>query len=137
MTVPVGRTFNRYAGLILAGMLAACISFGSTLPTSKAGSADEAGTAGMLPNMMDASSSYTDTGAVSPATPTVQENGPSITAPATPAGLNATVASGEFSPASTNRTAGSNHQGCVPEPVSVILMTGGLLGLIAVRRFRK
>jgi hypothetical protein len=48
--------------------------------------------------------------------------------------LNTKVASGESGTPADGLEAG---HGCVPEPVSLVLMTTGLLGLMGVRRFRK
>jgi len=127
-------TIHRVAALFSAGMLAACLSLASTLP-KPTGEGDSA-TSAALPGMMDASSSYASTGSETPAL----APGGNASAVETPAAapLRTQVASGELSPANkTSGAAGSDHQGCVPEPVSVILMTSGLLGLLAARRFRK
>ena len=130
MSLSLGnRALNRVAALLLTGVLTACLSLASTLPAPKGG--EEAGPAGLLPSMMDASSSYMDTGAATPAAPAA--------AAPVPAGMQTRVASGEFSPAAArpaNNTPG--RPDCpTPEPLSVVLMSGGLLGLFAVRRFKR
>jgi hypothetical protein len=89
--------------------------------------------------MMDASASFTDTGNASPATATGREAGAGPESPSAPrAASRAGVSSGDLSAAANaDGVDGQNHHGCVPEPVSMILTTGGLLGLIGARRFRK
>lgn len=138
MTFPfTSRPVQRVQVLFFAGLLTACISLASTLPASAQKSGDDAGSneSSLLPRMMDTSASYTETGTAAPAAGEV--SGARMEAPdSTP--LHARVASGDSLPADSPQGAnGSDRQGCVPEPVSVLLMAGGLFGLICARRFTK
>lgn len=120
--------------ILLAGAVAACLSFASTLP-KPSGDSDST-TSVTLPTLMDSSASYSSTGAEAPAAAgSHQPAGIDTPTPSSP--LNTTVASGTLSPASHPDGASSNHQNCVPEPMSVVLMAGGILGLFAARRFRR
>ena len=90
--------------------------------------------ASLLPHMMD-SSAYMDT--VNAPSAAVADSGTVMESrSAAPAALSARVASGELVARAAENTQ-PDHGGCVPEPVSVVLMTSGLLGLAAARRFRK
>jgi hypothetical protein len=121
-------------------MLGASISLASTLSGPAADKATEstmdAAPASLLPGLVDTSVAYTDTGNASPAAAgaanfaVAQAPAPAATA------LNARVASGELV-AGASDTALPDHNGCMPEPVSIMLMTSGLAGLIVARRFRR
>lgn len=141
MILSGSKTTNRIALLLSTGFLGACISLASTLPgpaPEKAGDTVDTAPASLLPEMMDASVSYTDTANASPVTaPGAVDTAAAMETSAAPvAALNARVASGELI-AGASDTAQPDHKGCMPEPVSMVLMTGGLLGLIAARRFRR
>jgi|HubBroStandDraft_1064217.scaffolds.fasta_scaffold01279_4 hypothetical protein len=123
MTLSRSKTVARVVLLLSAGILGTCISLASTLPgpVSKPEGDTDAAPASLLPPMMDSSASFTDTGST----------GAAPESHAAPAPLDARVDS------SDGPGAQPDNKGCVPEPVSIILMTSGLLGLIAARRFRK
>jgi len=88
--------------------------------------------------MMDTSASYADTGNASPATATERETGAgSQSSSASIPAQHARVAPDELSGGPVDKCKPIPPQGHVPEPMSIILMTSGLLGLIGVRRFRK
>ena len=122
-----------------AATLAACISLASTLPgpvSTPPENTIDAAPSTILPTMMDAAGSFRDTGDSSPA---IEFEAGAPQTPASPmAVLNARVASGEL--ATTANVDGidaqPDHNGCMPEPFSIILMASGLLGLIGARRFR-
>jgi hypothetical protein len=121
--------------LLVSGLLTACISLASTLPGPAHKSGEDMGSSEstMLPRMMDSSAAYPETGTAAPIAG--QESGARMEAPES-APMHARVASGDSLPAaSPQESNGSNGQSCVPEPVSVLLMAGGLLGLICARRF--
>jgi hypothetical protein len=123
----IRMTKSRFVPLLFTGMLGACISLASTLPdaVSQPGEdAMESVQAALLPGMMDASASFANTGSSSPATVS--------TSPfqARSGGL-----SGVADVADTRDRPDNMGSGCVPEPVSMLLTMGGLLGIIAVRRF--
>jgi hypothetical protein len=140
MTLPRSKTIIRVILSLSAATLAACISLASTLPgpvSTPPENTIDAAPSTILPTMMDAAGSFRDTGDSSPAIE--PEAGAAPEAPASPmAVLNARVASGEL--ATTANVDGidaqPDHNGCMPEPFSIILMASGLLGLIGARRFR-
>jgi len=142
MTFSGSKTFSRFVLPLAAGVLGAGISLASTLPRpisdQPAGETTDAASSTLLPRMMDAAASYADTGNATPATATERETGagPQSSSASLPA-LHATVASDELSGAAVDRFQPADLQAPVPEPVSMILMTSGLLGLIGARRFRK
>jgi hypothetical protein len=133
MTFLGSKTLSRLVLPLAASLLGACISLASTVPRPVS---TEPATP--LPNMMDASASYADTGNASPATATERETGagPQSSSASIPA-LHAKVASEELSGGPVDHCKPPEPQGHVPEPMSIILMTSGLLGLIGARRFRK
>jgi hypothetical protein len=118
------RTVQRVQVLLASGLLTACISLASTLPGPAHKSGEDMGSnESMLPRMMDSSASYTET-----ARPEEPESTP----------LHARIASGDTLPAASPDSGnGSQGQSCVPEPMSLLLMAGGLFGLISARRFQK
>jgi hypothetical protein len=141
MTLPRSKTITRVVLLLSAGLLAACISLASTLPgpvSTPAENTMNAAPSTILPAMMDASESFRDTGDASPVA--VREAGAAPETPAAPmAAMNARVASGELATAANvdGIDAQPDRNGCMPEPLSIIMMASGLLGLIGARRFRK
>jgi hypothetical protein len=137
MTLSGSKTVSRVILLLVTGMLGACISPASTLsaPVQKAGDTTDMAPSSLLPGLMDASVSYTDTVSASPAAE--RGSGVVLESPVAPAtALNARVASGELV-AEVRESVQPDHDGCTPEPVSIVLTTSGLLGLIGARRFRK
>ena len=133
MTFLGSKTLSRLVLPFAASVLGAGISLASTLPRSVSTQP-----AAPLPKMMDASASYADTGNVAPAAGTERETGagPQSSSASMPA-LHARVASDELSGGPIDHCKPPEPQGHVPEPMSIVLMTSGLLGLIGARRFRK
>ena len=127
------KTVRRLVLVLSAGVLGAGISLASTLPdpvSKPAGAATDAAPSALLPTMMDASTSFADSGNTTPSTAAAPAT-PSL--PLGPSASGGGVSSGDVS---TGLREKPDHTGCVPEPVSTILMTSGLLGLIVARRFR-
>jgi hypothetical protein len=142
MTFLGSKTLSRLVVPIAASILGAAISLASTLPrpvsTQPAGETTDATQSTLLPKMMDASASYADTGNASPATATERETGAGPqSSSASMSGLHARVAPDELSGGLVDQCKPIQPQGHVPEPMSIVLMTSGLLSLIGVRRFRK
>jgi hypothetical protein len=142
MTFLGSKTLSRLVPPLAASILGAAISLASSLPravsTQPAGETTEAAQSTPLPKMMDTSASYVDTGNASPANATERETGasPQSSSASIPA-QHARVAPDELSGGPVDQCKPVQPQGHVPEPMSIILMTSGLLGLIGVRRFRK
>jgi hypothetical protein len=111
------------------------MSFASTLPipASQPGESGDLDATTALPRMVDATGSYRDTLQEAPALPEPQAHSPAQAAQT--AAFNAPVSSAETSPVAKDATPADCHG--TPEPVSVLLMGGGLLGLIAARRLKK
>ena len=142
MTFLGSKTLSRLVLPLAASILGAAISLASTLPRpaspQPAGETTEAAQSTPLPKMMDTSASYADTGNASPATATERETGAgSQSSSASIPAQHARVAPDELSGGPVDKCKPIPPQGHVPEPMSIILMTSGLLGLIGVRRFRK
>ena len=141
MALSHSKTVTRAVKLLSTCLLGACISLASTLagPAAQpAADTVDASPSAVLPALLDTSASFTGTGGDSTATGADERNGIGPESPAAPANiLNTRVASGE--PGTTLGIDGSepDHGGCVPEPLSLILMTSGLLGLIGARRLKK
>lgn len=141
MTFSRSQTLRRIALLCSTAAVAAVVSLASTLPGPAGDKGNEStidtAPASLLPGIGDASTSYTDTANASPAATGAGSAGQAIETTAAPSGpLTGRVASGELV-ATVSDTAIPDHNGCMPEPVSVILMTSGLAGLLLARRLRK
>jgi len=121
------NALSRAAAILSAGLLASYTLLASTLPGPTPAEPEDtidAAPSTLLPAMIDSSASFTDTGDASPA-------------PAPPmGGLDATVASSELAVSASLEGASAHPDSCMPEPVSMVLMTSGLLGLIVARRFK-
>ncbi len=86
-----------------------------------------------LPRMMDASGSYTDTAEASRAPETVAPDPGARQVAAMTLQFGSSPVEVSSSGSSENWAARTNCYG-TPEPVSLLLMAGGLLGLSAMRR---
>jgi len=129
MTLLRCKTLSRLI-LPLAAVLFSGLSVASTLPRpvpeQPSGLTTDATPSTLLPKMMDTSTSYADTGNTAPdaaAAPVAVEH--------------ARMASDELSGGPIDRCKPPEPQASAPEPMSIILMTSGLLGLIGARCLRK
>lgn len=140
MTFVRSKTANRVVVLLSAGMLSACISLATSLPgqvSKTTGDTIDIAPASLLPGMMDASASFTTTGETATTVSIGRETPIEPALPAAPV-VSGPVTSGEISTTvALDGADGPDHKGCVPEPVSLLLMTSGLLGLAGARRFRR
>jgi hypothetical protein len=125
MTFSGSKTVRRLALLLAAGALAPCISLASSLPGTADKAMDSAQSA-LLPSMMDAAASFTDTGNSSPAI-----------VPPSPLQTRSGGLTGIADAADAQDRPDNMGNGCVPEPVSIFLMASGMLGLVSVRRFSR
>ena len=141
MTFKGRKTLSCVVLPLAAGLLGAGLSLASTLPhpsSDVAGETTGDAPSALLSKMMDASASYADTGNAGPAPAAERETGagPKNSSAWMPAS-HARVAPDELSGGPVDHCKPNDPQGSVPEPMSIILMTSGLLGLIVARRFRK
>lgn len=130
MTLSRSKIIRRAVAMLSAAVVGTCIALASTLPgpiPSNGVATLDIAPSSLLPKLMDASSSYADTGNSSPAATVT------VTAPV------ARVSSGPLSlgVSTDGLDALPDHGGCVPEPVSLVLMSTGILGLLGVRILRR
>jgi len=121
MKLPGSQTLFRIAATVGAGVLCAGLALSSDLPKQPVA---DAAPSELLPKMMDASSSYEDTETAPPDTarPAAAEH-----ARVFPEGL---------SRGPIDNCEPAQPRGLVPEPVTVLLMASGLVGMIAAQHLR-
>lgn len=142
MTLLASQSVRRFAVLLSLGIAGVTISTASTLPgpvEKPEGEIVYITPASLLPPFTGTAGAFADTDSTSPSNAAGDGVLSAAGAPAPTAALNGRVASGDLVAIAVidDLNARADRGSCMPEPVSVILMTTGLLGLLGFRRYAR